>query len=71
MRAMIIVVVLPLPQLFVEQVDVVADAVLVEQLVELLGIDAMGALDLPVEVRRSRANVDVPDILRFEMPVEL
>ena len=36
---MVIVVVLPLAQLLVEQVNVVADAVLVEQLVELLVID--------------------------------
>ena len=41
MRTVVIVVVLPLPQLLVEQVNVVADAVLVEELVELFVIYAM------------------------------
>ena len=41
MWAMVIVVVLPFAQLLVEQMDVVADAVLVEELVELLIIDAV------------------------------
>ena len=41
MWAVVIVVVLPFPQLFVEQMDIVADAVLVEELVELLIIDAV------------------------------
>jgi hypothetical protein len=45
---MVIVVILPLTQLLVEQVDIVADAVLVEQLIELLVVDSMGAFDLPV-----------------------
>jgi hypothetical protein len=53
--AMIIVVVLPLAKSLIEQVDVVRDAILIEQLVELLVIDAMRALDLPVQVRRLRA----------------
>jgi len=38
---MVIVVVLPFAQLLVEQVNVIADAVLVEELVELLVIDAV------------------------------
>jgi len=41
MRAVVIVVVLPLTQLGVEQVDVVGDAVPVQQLVELLVVHAM------------------------------
>ena len=41
MGPMVIVVVLPLPQLRVKQVDVVRDAVGVEQLVKLLVVDAM------------------------------
>jgi hypothetical protein len=45
---MVIVVVLPLPQLLVEQMNIVRDAVLVEELTELLIVDAMRALDLPV-----------------------
>ena len=67
---MVIVVVLPFPQLLVEQVDVVADAVLVEELVELLVIDAMRSLHLAIEPRRTRANVDVPNVEALEVPVE-
>jgi hypothetical protein len=52
-------------------VDVVGDAIPVEQLVELLVIHAMRALDFAVEPRRARADVDVPDIERFGVPVEL
>ena len=36
MRAMVIVVVLPVAQLGVEQVDVICDAIPIQQLVELL-----------------------------------
>ena len=45
---MAIVVILPLTQLLIEQMDVIGDAVLIEQLVELLVIHAMRALDLAV-----------------------
>jgi hypothetical protein len=38
---MIIVVVLPFTQFLIEQVNVVRDAVLIEQLVELLVVDAL------------------------------
>jgi hypothetical protein len=38
---MVIVVVLPFAQLLVEQLDVVRDAVFIEQLVELFLIDTM------------------------------
>ena len=41
MRSVVIVVVLPLAQLGVEQVDVVGDAVPIQQLVELLIVDTM------------------------------
>ena len=41
MGAVVVVVVLPLAQLLVEEMDVVADATFVEQLVELLVVDAM------------------------------
>jgi hypothetical protein len=44
----VVVVILPLAQLPVEQVNVVADAFLVEELIDLLVIDAVGVLDLPV-----------------------
>jgi hypothetical protein len=66
---MVIVVVLPLAQLLVEQVDIVGDAVLVEELIELLVIDAVRPLDLAIEMRRPGPNVDVPDVLRLQMPV--
>jgi hypothetical protein len=39
MRSMVIVVVLPFTELVVEQVDVVGDATLVQELVELLLIE--------------------------------
>ena len=45
---MVIVIVLPLAQFVVEQVDVVGDTVTIEELVELLIIDAMRTLDFAV-----------------------
>jgi hypothetical protein len=41
-------------------VNVVADAVLVEELVELLVVDPVGPFDLAVQVRRPRADVNMP-----------
>ena len=41
MGPVVIVIVLPFAKLVIEQMDVVADAVLVEQLVKLLLIDSM------------------------------
>ena len=67
---MVIVVILPLFQLGVEEVNVVGDAVLVEELVKLLVVDAMGSLDLAVQVWGSRPDVDVADVTFFEMPGE-
>ena len=60
MRSVVIVIVPPLPQLVIEEVNVVANATLVEELVELLVIDTVRAFDLAVQVRRSRADVDDP-----------
>ena len=68
---MVIVVVLPLTQLLVEQMDVITDAVLVEQLIELLVINTMRALDLSIEAWRAWADVHVPDVQRLQMPMEL
>ena len=45
---MVIVVIFPLTQLLIEQMDVVGDAVPIKQLVELLIIHAMRALDFTV-----------------------
>ena len=61
-RAMIIVVVLPFTHFFIKQVDVVRDTVLIDQLVELLVVDTVRALDLAVQVRRCWADIDMPDI---------
>jgi hypothetical protein len=68
---MVIVVVLPLPYLLVEEVDVVGDAVLVQELVKLLVVDAMRSLHLAVQTRRSWADVDVLDVEALEVPVEV
>src|SRR5262245_12532461 len=68
---MVIVIVLPLFELRVEEVNVVADAVLVQELVELLIVDAMGSFDLPVEMWSPRPDVYVADVAGFEMPVEM
>jgi len=62
MGPVVIVIVLPFLKLVVEQMDIVADAILVEQLVKLLLVDTVGALDFAVQTRRSRADVDVPDV---------
>jgi hypothetical protein len=68
---MVIVVVLPLPQLLVEQMDVVGDPLLVEQLVELFVVDAMGSLDLAIEVRCPRPDVGMAEVQAFHVPMEL
>ena len=52
-RPMVIVVVLPLPQLVVQQVNVVGDATGVEQLIKLVVVDPMRAFDLPVQMGRA------------------
>ena len=70
MRAMVIVVVLPLPQLVIEQVNIVRDAILVEELVELLFIDAVRAFNFAVQVWRARSDVDVADTPVEQVPVE-
>ena len=45
---MVIVIVLPLTQFLIEQMNVIGDAVAFEELVELLVIHAMRAFDLAV-----------------------
>jgi hypothetical protein len=39
--AVVIVIVLPFPRLVVEQADVIADALLIQELIELLIVDAV------------------------------
>ena len=58
--AVVVVEVLPLPQLVVEDLGVV-DYHPVQQLVELLGVDAMGPLDLAIQPWRARLDVVVAD----------
>ena len=67
---MVIVVVFPLPQLVVEQVNVVGDAVLVQELIELLVIDAVRTLDLTVQMRRPGADVHVAAVEGFQVPMK-
>jgi hypothetical protein len=43
--------VLPFPQLIIEQVNIVRDAVLIQQLIELLVVDAMRPFHFPVQMR--------------------
>ena len=68
---MVIVVVLPFFQLPVEEVNVVGDAVTVEELVELLIVDPMRSFDFAIQVWGPRPDVHVPDVACFEMPVEV
>ena len=65
MRAMIVVVILPLTQFVVEQMDVVTDALLIEELIELLVVDAMRSLDFAVQVRSPRSDVAVTNVPTF------
>jgi hypothetical protein len=59
-RTVVIVVVLPFAKLLVEQPNVVGNAVLVKELIELLVVHPVRPLDLVVEMRRSRPDVDMP-----------
>jgi hypothetical protein len=67
--AVVVVEVLPLPQLVVEDLGVV-DHHSVQQLVELLGVDAVGPLHLAVEPGRAGLDVDMADAFVQDMPVE-
>ena len=69
MRPVVIVIVLPLFQLRVEEMNVVGDTVAIEELVELLVVDAMGSFDLPVQMRGPGPDVDMPDVAFFERDV--
>lgn len=69
MGSMVVVEVLPLPELVVEHLSVV-DHDPVEHPIELLVIDAMGTLNLAVEPRVPRPDVDVPDPFVQDVPVE-
>lgn len=66
---MIVVVVLPLLEFVGKQAGVVDDLAFQEP-VELLSVDAVAALHLPVQPRGAGADVDVVDALVQQMPVE-
>jgi hypothetical protein len=70
-RPVVIVVILPLFQLLVEELNVVRNPVAIEELVELLIVDPMGSFDLAVQMWCPRPNVHVTDVAFFEMPVEV
>ena len=65
--AIVIVVVLPLPQALGEQVGVV-DNLTFEEAIELAGVDTVGTLDLPVQPGRSGPDPHVPDTLVEQVP---
>jgi hypothetical protein len=62
MGSMVVIVILPLPELLVEQVNVIGDTVLVEELVELLVVGPVRPLDLAIEMWRARSNIDMADV---------
>jgi hypothetical protein len=68
-RAVVVVVVLPLLQLLGEEVGVVDDLALQES-VELFGVDAVGSFHFAVEPRRAGFDLDVVDAFVEQVPVE-
>jgi hypothetical protein len=66
----IVVVVLPFLKLVVEEPDIVGDLVL-EESVELFGVDAVRSLYFAVEPGRLRSDLDVSDALIQHVPGEL
>src|SRR5918995_124869 len=69
MRPMVVVEVFPFLELVVEHLGVVDNDPL-EEPVELLGVDAMGALDFAVESRGAWLDVDMAGAFVQHMPVE-
>jgi hypothetical protein len=69
MRAVVVVVVLPLLQFLGEQAGVVDDLALQES-VELFGVDPVGSFDLAVEPRCAGFDADVVDAGVQQVPVE-
>jgi hypothetical protein len=68
-RAMVVVVVLPLLQLLGEEVGVVDDLAL-EESVELLRVDAVGSLHFAVQPGCPRFDLDVVDAFVEQVPVD-
>ena len=71
MGPVVIVIVLPFAKFVVEQVDIIADAVLVEELVKLLLVDAVRTFDLAIQTWCFRTDVDVADVMFLQVPVEV
>ena len=69
MRAVVVVVVLPLLQLVGEQAGVVDDLAF-EESVELFGVDAVGSFYFAVQSRCSGFDLDVVDAFVEQVPVE-
>ncbi len=69
MRAVVVVVVLPLLQLLGEEVGVVDDLAL-EESVELLGVDAVGSFHFAVQPGCPGFDLDVVDAFVEQVPVE-
>jgi hypothetical protein len=65
----VVVEVLPLAELVVEDLGVV-DHDAVQEAVELLGVDAVGAFHLAVEPGRAGLDVDMADALVQHLPME-
>ena len=66
---MVVAEVLPLGELVVEQLRVIDDDA-IQQPAELLAVDPVGSLHLPVQPRRGGLDVAVPDPQVLDMPVE-
>lgn len=62
MRPMIVIVILPLTQFLVEQMDVIADALSIKELIELLVIDAVRSLYFAVQPGGAWPYVAMPDV---------
>ncbi len=71
MRSMVIVIVFPLSQVLVKELDVVGNPTLIEHLIKLLIVHAMRALHFPVEVGGAWSNIHMANVFGFEMPVKL
>ena len=66
----VVIVVVPRPELGVEEANVIGDSITIEQLVELLVVHAMGSFDLAVQMRRARPDLHVPDVELLQMAAE-
>ncbi len=69
MWSVVVALILPLPELLVDEVNVLADALLVKQVIELLVVHPVGSLNLAVQIRCVGADVDVADVSGFHNDV--